>query len=60
MAGKRYDYRDPQLIDLTRKVNEAMLEAGPRFRLIYLLPWLRRFKIFNSFDDNQARFKVYY
>jgi hypothetical protein len=39
ISGTRYDYRDPQLLDLTRKVNEAMLTLGPKFNLTFVLPW---------------------
>jgi hypothetical protein len=39
ISGTRYDYRDPQLIDLTRKVNEALLAPGPRFSLAFIMPW---------------------
>ena len=45
-------------MDLTRKVNEAMLDAGPKFRLVFIMPWLRRFKFYNTFQDNKARFQV--
>lgn len=45
-------------MDLTRKVNEAMLDAGPKFRLVFIAPWLRRFRSFNTFQDNKARFQV--
>ena len=47
-------------MDLTRKVNEAMLDAGPKFRLVFIMPWLRRFKFYNTFQDNKARFQVRY
>ena len=57
-TGHRYDYRDPELIDLTRKVNEAMLDGGPKFRLIYIFPFLRKFNLSNAFKRNTARFKV--
>ena len=60
LSGQRFDYRDPQLMDLTRKVNEAMLDAGPKFRLVFIAPWLRRFRTFNTFQDNKARFQVSY
>ncbi len=41
-----------------RKVNEAMLDGGPKFRLIYIMPWLRNVKFYNTFKDNKARFQV--
>jgi hypothetical protein len=45
-------------MDLTRKVNEAMLDGGPKFRLIYIFPWLRKIRLFNTFQDNKVRFQV--
>jgi hypothetical protein len=35
-----------------------MLDGGPKFRLIYIMPWLRNVKYYNTFKDNKARFQV--
>jgi cytochrome P450 len=58
ISGTRYDYRDPQLIDLTRKVNEAMLTLGPKFSLTFIMPWLRIFGIDRQFAENTKRFRA--
>jgi hypothetical protein len=57
-SGIRFDYRDPELMDLTRKVNEALLDGGPKFRIIYLFPWLRKFKWYRTFQDSRYRIRV--
>lgn len=52
IAGSRYNYRDPELLNLTKKVNDAITSSGPKMNLAFVFPWVR--KIWPNIDAYKA------
>ena len=55
VAGERYDYRDPKLRELMKIVNDAVLNATPKFSMAVVFPKLR--EIYPSIDTHMMQAK---